>query len=700
MDAGYEVYEYSRRGMVAELKEALQSGSRPDQYLAYDGSTALVMAARSGHAAIVRELLAAKASVATRTEEGSSLLSHAVSGGSVAAVEAILQTDLHVDEANEDGVTPLMLAVHYGDRAIVNAICNAGAELNKEADGWGTALDGAVGDMVEYLEQRGAVRSQQAVNQPLAAAAERFSYGCFDTGENPHAQPIKAPTSEPTPAVASRPKVGDQVRARRPPKGLLKQDDVGIVVADDGSDCLPLKVQCGEHYDYFDSKDVEVCEVLPPDSDRGTPEGTARFVQRKLAGRVPAAIVKDVGLACSPLGYGCHRIDSTHAGSIALAIQLGCNVVDVAPNYSDGVAEEVVGTVLTELIADKKVRRDELIIATKVGNILGKQTKFVEGVPGVASVGPNLMHCISPEWIEQELSRSLERLQLKCLDCVLLHCPEVESKAVGMEAVYERLASAFQHLETEVARGRVTMYGVSAAFMPLRPTDAEHLHLDKVMAQLPEQHHFRVIQFPLNYAEAQVLWVGHVARNADGTAIDKSAVLDAPNLFEAARKHGLTTWINRPLDGIYKEAHGVLRFSSVDCEARSFSELQLDNCDVLEEKLTSLCALSQPPYQAGEGAAGQLAEKTVKVLASLEGVDCVLVGMREPHYVLQTVPLVLGSPALPPAVALPAVRALHNTIEMWFATAIHEADHGTAKDWRLPVDQKGIAAMDGTNVGA
>eukprot|EP00971_Amphidinium_carterae_P326689 6457637-Amphidinium_carterae.1 len=142
---------------------------------------------------------------------------------------------------------------------------------------------------------------------------------------------------------------------------------------------------------------------------------------------------------------------------------MGCNVIDVATNYSDGLAEEVVGNVLTELIADKQV-----------GNVLGQQMQFVEGVPGAVSVGANLMHCISPEWIEQdaseslvcsapmmwtvvsvhELSRSLERLQLKCLDCVLLHCPEVESKVVGMEEVYKRLSSAFLHLESEVRSWR------------------------------------------------------------------------------------------------------------------------------------------------------------------------------------------------------------------------------------------------------
>jgi len=311
----------------------------------------------------------------------------------------------------------------------------------------------------------------------------------------------------------------------------------------------------------------------------------------------------------------------------------------------------------------------------------------------LARIDDTFWHCISPAWIEQELSRSLDRLGLQCVDCVLLHCPEyqVKSSNVDMDEVHDRMEKAFQYLETEVARGRIAMYGVSAAFYPLRPSDPMHLDLSTLLARLPQGHHFRALQFPLNFAEAQLHWVAHTPRRPDGVAIDKQAA-QGPTLFEIAKLHKLATLINRPLDGIYKESHGVLRFSSLDCDARSFSELQLDNCDALEEKLTTISRLDSKAYGAGEGISGQLAAKTVKVLAGLEGVDCVLLGMRQPQYVLETLPLLFGSPPLTAQVASTVLRALHNTIEMWFATAIHEADHGTAKDWRLPVEQKGIHA--------
>merc|ERR1712151_1187020 len=110
-----------------------------------------------------------------------------------------------------------------------------------------------------------------------------------------------------------------------------------------------------------------------------------------------------------------------------------------------------------------------------------------------------------------------------------------------MDEVYARLKVAFQHLEVEVEKGRIATYGISAAFQPLRPTDPEHLHLDKVMAQLPSEHHFRVLQFPMNFAEAQVMWVGHTPRHPDGIAVDRSQALDAPTLFEAVKNYKLTT---------------------------------------------------------------------------------------------------------------------------------------------------------------
>jgi len=242
-----------------------------------------------------------------------------------------------------------------------------------------------------------------------------------------------------------------------------------------------------------------------------------------------------------------------------------------------------------------------------------------------------------------------------------------------------------------VTKGRIAFYGLSAAFMPLRPTEPEHLDLARVMTHLPEGgHHFRAIQFPVNYAEASVLWVSHGPRTEEGALVTRDSL--PPSLTSIAAEHGVATLANRPLDGIWKEQHGILRFTSLDCDVRTFSELQLESCDQLEQKLTNLTKLDRQPFGTGSGAAGELASKSVEVLSGATGIDCVLLGMRRPEYVAGTLPLAFGTPRLESSVADTAIKNLHETIGMWFATSIYESDHGTSKTWRLPVNETQVGA--------
>jgi len=401
---------------------------------------------------------------------------------------------------------------------------------------------------------------------------------------------------------------------------------------------------------------------------RATPEGTARFVAARRLGVAPKAL----GATClqvAPVGFGCHRLEDTPEQINALqgAIRLGCNLIDVAPGYTDGAAERAVGCALRQLIAAGQLARDEVVVVTKVGNIVGSSlglASAMRSADGIAKVRDDVWHCLEPAWIEQELTRSLDRLGLECVDCLLLHCPEFATRAPGvdMDEVYRRIRCAFSHLEEEVSRGRVARYGVTAAFYPLRSSDPEHLLLERVLEQLPSQgHHFQVIQFALNFAEPQPLWVGHTPRRLDGAALDPGLGVTSPPLLELARRHGLATLTNRPLDGLLRELRGVLRFAS---EVPMNGEMKEEDVDALEERLTALCgpSLGDP----GEPVVQQLAAKTVKVLVSLAGVDCVLVGMRRPQHVIDVVRLLKQAPPLDDKIALDAVKSAHDAINMWF----------------------------------
>eukprot|EP00928_Gymnodinium_smaydae_P009531 TRINITY_DN13577_c0_g1_i2.p1 TRINITY_DN13577_c0_g1~~TRINITY_DN13577_c0_g1_i2.p1 ORF type:complete len:360 (+),score=52.30 TRINITY_DN13577_c0_g1_i2:365-1444(+) len=355
------------------------------------------------------------------------------------------------------------------------------------------------------------------------------------------------------------------------------------------------------------------------------------------------------------------------------------------PNYSDGDAERAVGYVLRGLFSSGQVRRDEVIISTKVGNVVGSSLELQSAreCPDMARVRSDCWHCLNPAWIEEELTRSLQRLELECVDVLLLHCPEFASKAhgVNMDEVYRRLSIAFVHLETEVSRGRIARYGVSAAFYPLRRSDPEHLLLERVMDALPPRHHFEVLQFPFNFAEPQALWMSHTARDCDGSPLSVAEGFSAEPLLQMAKRFGLATLVNRPLDGIYQELRGVLRFAS---ELPFDSALQPEDADALEAKLTACCALGIGTND-DDVVTGELAAKSVKVIASLKDLDCVLVGMRQVAYVAGIARMFELTPCIDPQVAKDAVHDAHNSIGMWFCTADQDDDHGTAKDWRLPM---------------
>jgi len=111
------------------------------------------------------------------------------------------------------------------------------------------------------------------------------------------------------------------------------------------------------------------------------------------------------------------------------AIDCGVNFIDTADVYGDGRSERLIAHL-------KKSRREEIIVATKAGRRLPRQT-----VDGYSR--QNLT-----AWIED----SLRNLSTDSLDLVQLHCPPTE--------LYEH-AEVFGILDDLVAAGKIRYYGVS-----------------------------------------------------------------------------------------------------------------------------------------------------------------------------------------------------------------------------------------------
>ena len=124
----------------------------------------------------------------------------------------------------------------------------------------------------------------------------------------------------------------------------------------------------------------------------------------------------------------------------------------------------------------------------------------------------------TPEFLDDQLAGSLDRLGLATLDVCLLHNPEYflsdakQRKLIVDDSTldelrtdfYRRLEQAFVYFERQIDSGRIQFYGVSSNTSTARPGDPEATSLSRMLeaaqraAQQTDkpQHGFRVLQLP------------------------------------------------------------------------------------------------------------------------------------------------------------------------------------------------------------
>lgn len=187
-------------------------------------------------------------------------------------------------------------------------------------------------------------------------------------------------------------------------------------------------------------------------------------------------------LFVSEVGFGGYRIDiksPLNREALKKALISGINLIDTGATYTDGNSELLIGEVLVELINSNRLSRESVVIVTK------------------------------GEYSEDQITQSLERLQIETIDVYLLNNPEKK---------------AFEYLEKEVKKGRIKYYGISLNDF----TCIEEVI--KIAEELPPDNHFAVIEFPMNFAETGAF---------------------ANKLLEFAQEKNLGVLISRPLNANY-----------------------------------------------------------------------------------------------------------------------------------------------------
>jgi uncharacterized protein YyaL (SSP411 family)/aryl-alcohol dehydrogenase-like predicted oxidoreductase len=301
-------------------------------------------------------------------------------------------------------------------------------------------------------------------------------------------------------------------------------------------------------------------------SGSATPEGTGALAARFASVHGPAAYVKlgTTGLTVSRFGFGTYRVDDRvdeHRQALVLSLSAGMNLVDTSTNYADGHSERLVGEVLAELDASGGVPRGAVVVVSKIGYAQGtnldaaiQREKSGKPFPEMVHYADGLRHCIHPEWIEDQLDRSLERLGVETLDVCLLHNPEyflsdAAKRRVPLEDArrefYRRVTEAFRRFEKEVENGRLRFYGVSSNSV-VEPADSPEAtsvegFLEAARAAGGSHHHFRVLELPMNLLEPGAALERNTGENRSATALAH------------AEANGLAVLVNRPLNAIIDE---------------------------------------------------------------------------------------------------------------------------------------------------
>jgi aryl-alcohol dehydrogenase-like predicted oxidoreductase len=169
--------------------------------------------------------------------------------------------------------------------------------------------------------------------------------------------------------------------------------------------------------------------------------------------------------------------DEDSLGALNQAIDSGINFLDTADVYGNGRSHRLIAQL-------KKSRKEEIIVATKVGRRLPKQT--VEGYSRANVIS----------WVED----NLRDLETEALDLVQLHCPPTDA--------YYR-PEIFGTLDDLVKAGKIRFYGVSVERVEEALKAMEYPNIQSVQIIF---NCFRQRPAELFFPQAKLRQVGILAR--------------------------------------------------------------------------------------------------------------------------------------------------------------------------------------------
>jgi aryl-alcohol dehydrogenase-like predicted oxidoreductase len=288
-----------------------------------------------------------------------------------------------------------------------------------------------------------------------------------------------------------------------------------------------------------------------------TIEGTARYRDRFSAYRDAGFYRTVFGLEVSSLGIGTYlggendATDRAYTDALIAAGECGINFFDTAINYRNQRSERCIGSAL------QRMQRDEAIVCTKAGYLT---PGAVPGDLRREDVAGGI-HCMTPEFLADQIDRSRANLGVDTIDVFYLHNPETQLGFVDRAEFDARIRRAFAQLERTADEGKIRWYG-AATWDGFRKKGA--LSLERLAEIAAEEggaeHRFRFIQLPFNLhmVEAFVDRPQSALEAAAGLGI---AVVASATLLQAQVLTHMPDAISKALPGLATDAQRAIQFT-------------------------------------------------------------------------------------------------------------------------------------------
>ncbi|XPV68529.1 MAG: aldo/keto reductase [Halarcobacter sp.] len=202
------------------------------------------------------------------------------------------------------------------------------------------------------------------------------------------------------------------------------------------------------------------------------------------------------------------------------SIKNGINLIDTASNYRYGQSEKEIGIALKELLDEKEITREELIICSKGGFI---QLEYPFPKNPYEWIDENILktklattddieldqHCLSADFIEWSCKKSLENVGIDCFDIYYLHNPEMQIEKFGYKKFLKKIESIFKRFEKMADQGLIKYYGIAVwnGFINQEGIN-EHINLEDLVEIANkvggENNRFKYIQTPFNIGKTSI----------------------------------------------------------------------------------------------------------------------------------------------------------------------------------------------------